>query len=105
MISQLTSFLSSSNTLLVQLENLEKISVVTRNEDEKRWRNVEKKMEKKGGGSGIGGGRELENWEIGHPKQISFADSAADAAASGGGGGGGERKVKRSRGGHTMGGR
>jgi hypothetical protein len=100
MISQLTSFLSSSNTLLVQLENLEKISVVTRNEDEKRWRNVEKKMEKKGGGSG----RELENWEIGHPKQLSFADSAGAAAASGGGAGG-ERKVKRSRGGHTMGGR
>lgn len=105
MISQLTSFLSSSNTLLVQLENLEKISVVTRNEDEKRWRNVEKKMEKKsGGGSGIGGGRELENWEIGHPKQL--ADFAAAAASGGGGGGaGGERKVKRSRGGHTMGGR
>ncbi len=100
MISQLTSFLSSSNTLLVQLENLEKISVVTRNEDEKRWRNVEKKMEKKGGSSG----RELENWEIGHPKQL--ADFAAAAASGGGGGGaGGERKVKRSRGGHTMGGR
>ena len=101
MISQLTSFLTSSNTLLVQLENLEKISVVTRNEDEKRWRNVEKKMEKKGGSGG--GGRELENWEIGHPKQLSFADSGAASAASGGGGG--ERKVKRSRGGHTMGGR
>ena len=98
MISQLTSFLSSSNTLLVQLENLEKISVVTRNEDEKRWRNVEKKMEKKGGG-GSGVGRELENWEIGHPKQLSFTDSAAAAAAAAAAAsGGGERKVKRSRG-------
>jgi len=51
MISTLGQFLSSSNKLLSSLEDISNVSASLRKEDEKRWRNVEKKLSEEGSGS------------------------------------------------------
>eukprot|EP00984_Skeletonema_dohrnii_P027918 scaffold17645_cov68-Skeletonema_dohrnii-CCMP3373.AAC.1 len=51
MISTLEQFLSSSNKLLSSLEDISNVSASLRKEDEKRWRNVEKKLSEEGSGS------------------------------------------------------
>ena len=84
MISTLEQFLSSSDKLLSSLGNISNVSVSMRKEDEKRWRNVEKKLSEESSGHGSrfrdSGGEGIDPMEV------------VDMS--------GRRKVKRSRGGH-----
>jgi len=96
MISTLEQFLSSSNKLLSSLEDISNVSASLRKEDEKRWRNVEKKLSEEGSGSS---------------SRFRAPGGDCDVIFEGGGGGdpmevvdmSGRRKVKRSRGGHLGG--
>mmetsp|Transcript_20268 Transcript_20268/g.30398 ORF Transcript_20268/g.30398 Transcript_20268/m.30398 type:complete len:362 (+) Transcript_20268:178-1263(+) len=96
MISTLGQFLSSSNKLLSSLEDISNVSASLRKEDEKRWRNVEKKLSEEGSGSS---------------SRFRAPGGDCDVIFEGGGGGdpmevvdmSGRRKVKRSRGGHLGG--
>ena len=97
MISTLEQFLSSSNKLLSSLEHISNVSASLRKEDEKRWRNVEKKLSEEGsdGSSRFrapGGDCDI-SFEGGGSDPMEVVDMS------------GRRKVKRSRGGHNMGGR
>jgi COP9 signalosome complex subunit 7 len=94
MISTLEDFLSSSNKLLSSLEDISNVSAAVRKEDEKRWRNVEKKLAEEGsGGSRFRApGGDCDIIFEGGSDPMEVVDMS------------GRRKVKRSRGGH-MGGR
>lgn len=95
MISTLEQFLSSSNKLLSSLEDISNVSASLRKEDEKRWRNVEKKLAEEGSGS---------------TSRFRAPGGECDVIFQGGGNDpmevvdmSGRRKVKRSRGGHVGG--
>lgn len=92
MICTLEQFLSSSNKLMSSLENVSNVSASLRKEDEKRWRNVEKKLSEEGSGGS---------------SRFRAAGGECDVIFQGGGSDpmevvdmSGRRKVKRSRGGH-----
>mmetsp|Transcript_22331 Transcript_22331/g.36726 ORF Transcript_22331/g.36726 Transcript_22331/m.36726 type:complete len:349 (-) Transcript_22331:105-1151(-) len=95
MICTLEQFLSSSNKLLSSLEDISNVSASLRKEDEKRWRNVEKKLSEEGSGSS---------------SRFRAPGGECDVIFQGDGGDpmevvdmSGRRKVKRSRGGHLGG--
>lgn len=95
MISTLEQFLSSSNKLLSSLEDISNVSASLRKEDEKRWRNVEKKLAEEGSGSSsrfraLGGECDV-IFQGGGNDPMEVVDMS------------GRRKVKRSRGGHLGG--
>lgn len=95
MISTLEQFLSSSNKLLSSLEDISNVSASLRKEDEKRWRNVEKKLAEESSGSSsrfrAPGGECDVIFQGGGNDPMEVVDMS------------GRRKVKRSRGGHLGG--
>jgi hypothetical protein len=94
MIFTLEQFLTSSNKLLSSLEDISNLSASVRKEDEKRWRNVEKKLSEEASGASrfrAPGGDSDIIFEGGGSDPMEVVDMS------------GRRKVKRSRGGHVGG--
>ena len=95
MIESLEQFLSSSNKMLSSLEDFSNVSASMRKEDEKRWRNVEKKLLEEGSGNSS------RFRALGNDCDVVFEDGSGGSDPMEVVDISGRRKVKRSRGGHA----